>query len=232
MRWLPACLKSIAEQAWDNFDVIVIDDASDDGLQSDFVANYCEEKGWTAVLNETPKGAMYNHVYAIRNFCDPEDVVVFVDGDDRLAHEYVLQTLDKFYSTGKYDLTYGSYDSVPRSKTCIQAKPYPPKVVKNREFRTYTRVNGLHVNHLRTVKAKLPLKLGNENFTFPDGEWFKACTDTAMMIPCLELAGRRHVVIPDILYLYNSENPASDWRTKLNEIRRIDDYIYGLEPVA
>lgn len=231
MRWLPACLNSIGEQSYTNYDVIVIDDASDP-VQAGFIQDYCEKKGWTSVLNLERKGAMYNHVQAIRNFCDPEDVVVFVDGDDRLANETVLQTLDEYYSTGNYDLTYGSYISVPFSKTCEQARPYPEEVIRKRRFRRHTEKYGLHVNHLRTVKAFLAQQLGDENFTMRDGTWFEACTDTALMIPCLELAGPRHAVIPEILYHYNSENPQSDWRTKLNKIREIDKHIYSMEPVA
>jgi hypothetical protein len=71
-----------------------------------------------------------------------------------------------------------------------------------------------------------------KNFQFEDGQWFPAGTDSAIMIPALEQAGERHDLIPEVLYQYNSENPNSDWRVHLKEIRKVDERIYKLGPVV
>ena len=157
-------------------------------------------------------------------------MIVFVDGDDQLTHINVLSYLDNIYSNNKnIELTYGSYQSVPYAATCPPAVPYPPGVVEGKHYRHHTRKHGLLINHLRTFKYKLFLMMDEDVDFKLNGEWFSVATDTAMMIPALELS-KEHKVIKDVLYNYSSDNPISDWRVNSKEIDRVHDYILSLPP--
>lgn len=207
---IEACLRSIADQDHTSFDVCVVDDASEDPTQAQVIRDFTKEFGWCAILNQKRKGAMFNHVMAIKSVCkDPDDVIVFVDGDDKLAHNGVLSHLDSVYSSDEeIDLTYGSYEPVPASRTCPAAQEYPKSVIERRSYRSAAFL----FNHLRTLKYRLFQQMDEEvDFKNANGEWLMTSTDSAMMIPGLELA-RKHAFIPEILYHYTSNNPISDWR--------------------
>lgn len=216
------CLKSIEVQNHPNFDVCIVDDASDDVRMRHVISEYAERNGWTAFFNEENMGALYNHCMAIDAICsDPEDVIVFVDGDDALAHNRVLKRLDSYYDKD-VDLTYGQYRSVPYSATCSLAQPFPNSVIADNSYRQFARSKhgGLLTNHLRTFKYKLYQRMDPEiDFKNRFGYWYQTCTDTAMMIPALEIAGPgKHRFIREVLYLYTSDNPISDWRVNLKYI--------------
>jgi hypothetical protein len=45
-----------------------------------------------------------------------------------------------------------------------------------------------------------------------------ACCDTAIMLPCLELADGRHLMILEVLYFYTRDNPLIDCRNNQTAI--------------
>lgn len=225
--WLPRCLESIDVQTVRDFDVAVVDDATPDPDFRDWIKSYCEKRNWLNILNEEHKGNMYNQVHAIRSLdCDPEDIIVFLDGDDQLAHNRVLERLLIHYSDGS-EVVYGQYVSEPFSPTCGPARPYPRDVIANNDYRHYgLHGGGLLFNHLRTIKYKLFAQLEDNDFKDQHGNWFKSCADAAIMIPCMELAlGRVKCLEHEILYVYNSENPQSDWRRQARQVDSDHDYI-------
>lgn len=229
MKWIKGTLDSISEQDYDHYTVCVVDDASTDEGQADFIEAYCKSQGWEYILREKHVGAMGNQVAAINRIClYDDDVIVIVDGDDRLASNDVLSYLSHVYSKGTVDMTYGSYIPDPPSPTCPMPRAYPQEVVAAGNYRTWTRKHGIIFNHLRTFKYGLFKQMNEDvDFKWPDGKWFEACADTAIMIPALELSGGRHRYISKKLYIYNSENPISDWRKRADTINKTHEYILG-----
>lgn len=210
--WARESMASVEAQTVRSFDVCVTDDASRDGTH-EIVREFCEQHGWTYFINTENRGTLWNQVGMIRAICtDPDDVIVFVDLDDRLAHERVFEVLDRYYATG-IDMAYGSYVSEPFSATCVPSRPYPPHVVRHNSYRHFARFEGGIVhNHLRTFKYKLFQSMQDSDFTYEDGTWLKTGPDSALMFPALELSGGNWAFMPEILYIYNSENAQSDWR--------------------
>ena len=137
--WIERSLMSIATQQTDHeFTACIIDDASTDGADL-IIKRVCEERGWPYFLNEERHGALRNQCFAIDALePEPDDVIVIVDGDDRLAHDKVIERLWKEYRDPEVLLTYGSYKSEPHSPTCSPALPYPPEVIRDRSFRKMT----------------------------------------------------------------------------------------------
>lgn len=210
--WALASMQSIADQQRDDVRVYVIDDASTDGT-ADLVIPFCADHGWKHRVNPEPLGAMRNQWDAWHGLDLVDgDVVVWVDLDDRLAHPRVLDVVDARYADGAL-VTYGSYQPVPASDTCPPVRAYPDEIIRRNHIRRFARSGGgLRYNHLRTVSWQILRRIDSRDCQTRAGEWLPSGPDCAVMIPALELAGSRHVVIDEVLYLYTSDNPSSEWR--------------------
>lgn len=227
---VPRCLQSIVHQTDLAYDVCLIDDASDDPRQAAIMQAAARRYGWRHIVNSRRRGALYNQYQAVlRLQPEPDDVLVFLDADDRLAHEGVLQRLRHYYERYGPLLTYGSYHCDPPDTAVTPARNFPAAVVEANAYRRFSArddPDAIWFNHLRTVRYSLFRELEPSDFTFVDGSWFTACCDTAVMVPCLELAGGRHLMIPELLYTYTRNNPLSDCRVGLEAIAASHQRIF------
>lgn len=228
--YFPGYVESIVEQIYDDYEVIVVDDASTDQT-TQMVVDACRENDWTCVLQNHNRGAVYNQVHAIRALeCKPDDVLVFVDGDDRLAHKGVLDRLNFHYSDGTL-LTYGSYAPSPPSRTCSLACPFPQEMLTERNFRDVAAGRGgIYWNHLRTFKYSVFEQMDDSDFVDKDGLWYKTATDAAFMYPALELAAPHIKYLNELMYIYTSDNRISDWRRWPRQCDRDHMDILGKKP--
>ena len=65
---------------------------------------------FTIVNNTSRRGALANIVFGTNTICtDPEDIIIIVDGDDRLIDGDVLTHLNDVYSDPTTWATYGQY---------------------------------------------------------------------------------------------------------------------------
>lgn len=229
--WVERSLSSIRAQRYSDFDVFVVDDASTDRT-AEVAGKFCEREGWGFRANTERLYALRNQVEGIRAMYsgDPMDVIVFVDGDDYLAHDHVLDTLVRHYADGTM-MTYGSYRSEPFSPTCAPATPFPPQVIAAGNFRKFVAAGGgIRFNHLRTFRYALFNELDDSDFRDDRGRWFTTVPDSALMIPCLELARGRVKCLNEVLLVYNSENAHSEWRINPRQIDRDNDCILRKPP--
>lgn len=224
-------VKSIEKLNYPHFDVVIVDDNSNDGTRQK-VWEACDKNSWLGILQETNRGALYNQVAGIRALnCRAEDVLVFVDGDDQLAHSDVLQRLEFWYESTNAKLCYGQYAPVPDSATCTLAAEFPREIIEQRSFREVAaRRGGIYWNHLRTFKYELFSQLTDADFKDDFGNWYKTATDAALMYPCLELAAPHITFIPEVLYLYTSDNNLSDWRRWPRQCDRDHMHILARTP--
>lgn len=220
---LERCLQSLATQSDDDYGVIVADDASDEDGVDDVRERWVLDQphdGWFTFRRPERLGTLHNQVAAIRAVTmAPDDVLVFVDGDDRLAHDDVLARLREVYSDRRVDLTYGCYEPDPPSSTCPAVRPIPARVFRQRGgYRRWALQNGTVWNHLRTMRRRIFDGIPDDYFV-RDGEWLQTCPDHALMTPGLELAGGRHLMIDETLLLYTSDRPDAEWRVGGEGIR-------------
>lgn len=238
-QWTERCLNSMLSQKDQEFTINFVDDASTDGTfdaahRAFDVDTPDNLVGLTFGYQEERRGAPENQCHAIAAANpEPDDVIIIVDGDDYLPHDQVLNRLAEVYADDTVEMTYGSYEPDPPSSTCPAVRPYPKEVAKNRTFRSWTAQHGCMFNHLRTFRFRLFDQIDQDkNFKWPDGTWFDFGVDFAFMIPLLELAGENYRFIPETLLMYNSENPASDWRRSAREADRVHHYVLAeLPPV-
>ena len=236
LRFLPRSLDSVAAQDDDAFDVCVVDDASEDERQPEYMEAFCRKAGWRFIRNESQRGGLYNHVAAVAATSpDPDDVIVSVDADDRLSGPDALSRLRDYYEFYRPLLTYGSYQCDPEDDRVTPALHLPDEVILNNAYRQFAARDDIPdpiwFNHLRSVKHELFAMLDpSVDFQHPDGSWLRTCYDLAITIPSLERAGGRHLLIPDILYTYTRDNPLSDCYINQETIPRDKAHIFSLTP--
>ena len=207
-KWYRKNLKSVLSQEYSNYSVIYTDDCSPDytgSLVNRFLKRHDHEHKVTLIRNPKRLGALHN-LYNMIHMCDDNAIIVTLDGDDWFPDNQVLKRLNKVYSSSEVWLTYGQFKMYP-SNTIGWATAMPEDIVKNNAFRDYAHLP----THLRTFYAWLFKAIKFEDFLYL-GDFFPMTWDMTMMFPMIEMAGERHMFIPDVMYMYNDANSISDHR--------------------
>lgn len=205
--FLEQCVASIVTQKYDNFHVVFIDDASTDGSFEKLPA---PSDKITLVRNTVRKTALENLHDAILTHCKPNDIAVFVDGDDWLPNKKVLSFINDFYNQHDCWIMYGQSQWTDGRRGF--ATDYTFEEFQN------LRKSPFKVSHIRSFRAGLYHKIKDQDPTFSclrdsKGEFYKMTYDVAIMFPIMEMAGFEKTKFNDtILYTYNRGNPISDDR--------------------
>jgi len=200
-------MMSALTQKYEDFKVIFIDDASTDGSWEKLPHD--NEKA-ICIRNDVNLTALPNIHKAIMEYCNPNDIVVLLDGDDWLPNNKVLQYINEFYCKNDCWIMYGQATWSNGQKGC--AYEYTEE-----EF-NHLRKSAFKVSHIRTFRAGLYQKIKEQDFNFScmkdkDGKWYKMTYDVGIMFPIMEMAGYNKIKYNDkSLYVYNFENPISDHR--------------------
>lgn len=146
---------------------------------------------------QTPPLTVTQNVRRAVRRLPPSEIVVWLDGDDWLAHERALERVQAEYEDRSVWLTYGSYRCADgRPGHCA---PYAPPY-------DYRRQPWL-ASHLKTFRAGLFHYLTDVDLLGPDLAPIRNAHDVAIMIPMLEMAGPERVrFIADTLAIYNYAN--------------------------
>ena len=209
-KWCIQNLESVVSQAYPHFSIYYINDASTDKTK-ELVTGYIQTKKLGSkchfIDNKVRKGALCN-LYETIQTIPATHVIVTVDGDDLLAHQYVLHTIAYEYLKKDTWLTYGNWRSDPLGYRS-PCDHIPSTILKKNAFRSYKWVT----SQLRTFYAKLFQLIKKEDLLY-EGKFFPVSWDLAMMFPMLEMASKKHIrFIDQILYIYNIKNPLNDFKT-------------------
>lgn len=232
---LDECLKSIVAQE-DPFWLIVADDASTDPLVTDvidrarghLVERQTARRPITVIRRSHNVGAVRNITEAIRSVrMKPEDVVLIVDGDDRLAHGDVIRRLREVYAGTEVDFCYGSYRPDGDCPDCPPAEPIPLEVLLSGGIRSFTDTYGQLFNHPISFRRRLFDQIADDDLKM-DGEWMRYAYDRVLGLPLLELAGDRVMFLPDVLYVYTADQPESVAVAHRDETDAENNYVTRL----
>ena len=202
-------LKTALEQDYENYRVVYIDDCSTDRtyeLVSEFIQQY-PNRNVELIRNSVNQGMLSNAYHAIHRMKN-EEIVVFLDGDDWLPHDQVLKIVNTAYQDPNVWLTYGQHLEYP-SSTIGFCKP-----LKKKELQGDIRKQDFVFTHLKTTYAGLFKKIKREDLE-EDGKFVTMASDVAFMYPMLEMSREHTFFLSNILYVYNMENPAAEWRRNL-----------------
>lgn len=210
-------LQSLIDQNYSNFGIIYIDDASDDGGAQILPDDNDQVM---VIQNKARRGSAYNIHQAITNHCNPEDIVLLVDGDDWLPDNEVLSKVNAYYNAHECWVMYSQFQYEDGTRGFCEPFASPKDLLVQRaHWRT---------SHLKTFRAGLFQYIGNvdrEYLCLKDekGDWLQSAVDAAIMFPLIDLAGFAKVrFYDDILYVYNdvSENN----HHSLNRENQIQNY--------
>ncbi|HSX12208.1 MAG TPA: glycosyltransferase, partial [Rhabdochlamydiaceae bacterium] len=172
---------------------------------------------------------------AIENFyrafhaCKDQEIVVMMDGDDWLAHDRVLESLNECYADPAVWVTYGSYIEYPSYKKWARGE-IPHKIHQNHDYRKFSKRKFIF-SHLKTGYAGIFKKIRMEDL-LKEGKFMPASYDQAFMLPAVEMAKEHTHYIKDVLYIYNRNNPINDDKVRLATQQSCTHYIQSLPPYA
>lgn len=233
--WIEENIRFLREQTYADFQVVLVDDMSTDDTVKLVRAAIQGDDRFRLIVNQVKKFKTRNVVEAIEA-ADPadDDVIVMVDGDDRLAHKDVLKKLESVYRQNDCWMTYGSFcDS--QGVRFDRCRPYKKSIIKNNRFR-HSYWLGFH---LKTFKYKLWTRLNMDIFRVTDDEiksalsravsrlqfrrWYHwkdiksedlhdasgnfiiRIDDKAFSFAMLEMSGEKACFIDEVLYLFRTE---------------------------
>lgn len=218
-KYIENCILSVISQDYTNYTMYIIDDNSTDNtldvIDETLKDNYFRGEIQVQKRDKRTGSAVRSQFETIKANCNPNDIVMLLDGDDWLVNDpNIFNMYNNLYDNGA-EFTYGSCwslaDNIP-----LVAQPYPPEVKENRSYRSYKFNWNMPYTHLRTFLAGLVPNEGK--FKDENGEWFKSGGDNAMFYNIIENASPAGVVcVSDIVYNYNDLNPLNDYKVNSDE---------------
>ena len=235
-KWVAENLRSACYQHSTNpYKVICINDHSTDTtghVMDDYVKEHNLENLVTVIHNKENVGGMANIYNGVHNYIDDNKVVVSLDGDDLLADDTVLLTLEEYYKNPDVWMTYGSAEEYPSGTRLDCSRKIPKRVFREKKLRE----SPFTSQHLRTFKAALFKKIAKEDFMYK-GSFMKVAWDMAMMFPMLEMCSPRDNssvnhsrYVSEIVYIYRDDNPISDFRINRKPQRTVAQHIRKNKP--
>jgi glycosyltransferase involved in cell wall biosynthesis len=212
-KYINRCINSVKNQTYQNWDMYVIDDCSNDNSGKVALNTIGNDRRITYIRNEVNLGGLVNYLKYIPELCnDEEDIICFLDGDDALYDNTVLDYLNSVYkSNDEIWLTYGDFimDGGTTRGTYL---PIPNVDVLRKDHR-------INLTHLKSLKYHLFKKIKPE--TFIDnrtGKVFDTVWDVIIMISAAQIAGLDRIKkIDKLMYRYNNSNNNSTVRSGNNK---------------
>lgn len=226
--WLEPNIASILNQTYTNYDVLYIDDHSTDDTFNGAINIVGKLDNWKLISHGINRTKAYSFCTYLADI-DDEDIIVFIDGDDWLYDDCVLERLNKRYNEGVW-LTYSKFITYPSATIGYpQGTPYDISVHASNSYRQ----DLWRPSHLKTMKGFLWKHIDKDDFKY-QGEWIRFADDLVMMFAALEMTPIEKIGFMDeISYVYNvsEENQIrtiADASATLNRI--IESHIRNQKP--
>lgn len=208
-RWIEYCVRSVLEQSYKNFQMIVVDDCSTDKTPA--ILERLANDRLVVIRNKRYLKAKLRNELAAVEASKPadEDVVALLDGDDFLYDKDVLAYLASIYEDGSIWTTWGNYINIddeeeklevfstkykPLKSSSYFARPAPGSWKNLRRHWRYS--------HLKTGKYFLWKNIRDEDLIYSKTGKYYHEADDFIIFPLLEMAGPDHSkFIERILYV-------------------------------
>lgn len=225
--WYRPNLDSVFNQKYSNYRVIFVSDGSTDNTEI-LVEKYLKEKhkeDQVIVLKNKNKIGPLACMTQAAYLCDPEEIIVDLDGNDWLAHDKVLSLLNHTYSDPNVWVTYGQFLRYPEYTKGF-ASEIEYDIIAGNTFRTA--LFGC-VTPLRTFYAGLFHEIDKEDLLW-ENEFITKSGDLAYIFPILEMAGIHSTLISDPVYVYNETHPTNEHKMYTGHTATMDRYIRSKKP--
>ena len=227
-QWYEQNLNSVFSQQYNNYRIVYIDDCSTDGT-ADLVRLYIDKNNvqnrMQLICNKTRKFKLQNLYEVIHSFSNDKEVVIELDGDDFLAHPWVLNRLSDVYADNNIWFTYGQFINLSDGVVCSWNQDMPAETVKNHSFRVYSHLP----SHLRTFYVKLFKNIKIQDLKLED-DFFTMTSDVAIALPMIEMAAEHFKFISEPILIYNDLNDINDHKVDGSKQFRIRNIIRKKHP--
>ena len=157
-----ANLQSILQQEYNNYRLVIVDDASTDHTAS-FIELWLRQSKlpstrYRLIKNQERISAVPNINMAIKQHCHQDDIAVIVNGDDELLGKKVFQVVNAIYQRHHPGVAYTNHIHGHLDKQDFDkgySRSYKFTDIKNRNYRLV----GQHFGHMRTFLVKLFLEV-------------------------------------------------------------------------
>jgi len=211
-KWCERNIRSVLSQEYDDFYVIVRDDASADNTFEKISKEVKRLKAEDKVYlhkNYRRRGKAANIWLTLHQIdhdvsIDDSDVIVICDGDDWYPHNNVFKHIDEVFSQNDVWITYGGFIEFPSGRKCWN-RTMPQRIIQENKFREY----GKNSSQQRCFYAGLYRKIKIEDLMFKS-RFAQTAGDVAKAMPMLEMAAERHHLFTSSIYVYNRANQLND----------------------
>lgn len=223
--YIERCVQSVQRQTYKHWQHVVVDaqstDRTHDRAQQ---AMFARSRSTVASFGKLiqPAGerlSALENAYNIWMTLPPDEVIVWLDGDDWLATDHALDILARAYAHPDEPwVTYGQF-MFATGELGFADRYRPGESARESDHWRAT--------HLKTFRAGLVQQLDREELLNAEGKFCDLAIDRAVMYPLLELAGAHQMFISQILYVYNmkaswwSSQPESERMRELLEVQRM-----------
>lgn len=198
---------SLLSQDYENFSATFIDDCSTDNT-NDFIPR--DDPRISLIKNTERVGPLVNRFNFILS-CEPDDIVLYLDGDDQLASDDVLSYINEIYNGYDCWLTYGQYLS--QLGNYGYAEPYPDQASLNDVIETGMMRFPMHpITHRAGLMHRLEEFDPNWScFKDEQGDWQFYASDAVLARPLFIMAGAERIHYCNrVLYLYTQGHEISE----------------------
>ncbi len=229
-KWVEKNLDSIYKQTYQNFHVYYMNDASEDNTLQQVTA-FQQERGLKNMTIVDLKKRSYQAYarYMAYQKANPNDILVFLDGDDWLYDEHVLEKIKLQYDMG-YQATYGKAIFYENGKELpekfVHQEEYPMEIKIKGNYRTHKFFNV----HLRTCRAQFIQSIPKSYLQNESKQWLQHSTDMAEWFYIMENVQGNVKFMDRINYVYNTDNSmlhSNSWfhNKDTQERQKTMDYI-------
>jgi glycosyltransferase involved in cell wall biosynthesis len=189
-------VRSVAEQTYKNWSLDFFDAKSEDNTVAEARwATIDDSLGQLKVTvhEETTRSGPLDKLVPFWRSLPDDDIIVWLDGDDRLATDSALETVALYHAMGAI-VTYGS--CLRSDGGVVTTGP----VGKNP--RTDTAQGAWLLGHLKTFRAGAFKQIKDEDLRDADGRYYSLSIDRAVMLPLVESFPTRSLWVNRYLYAY------------------------------
>lgn len=219
-------LKSIFEQTHNSYHVVYLDH-SFSNQNGEKVKQICKdmnkEDKLTLVSHKTQKNKM-EAIYGAIQKLKPHQIVVYLEGDDWLAHENVFDHLNAAYAHPDVWLTYSRTIHHPDYQK-IEGQPYSDQFLKNKKFREK---GGLPFDSLVTFPVAYFKEIRLQDLLF-NGKFLEGKIAHAFLYPLMEMGPEHLLFIDEVMLVKNSERSFEDHKERLYQLREIESHLSSLK---
>ena len=197
---------SVWMQTHQNWKIIVLDDMSTDstvktvkGIKQMIGADDNKIK---LIVNKTKKWEVGNIVEGLK-YCEKDDIVCRLDGDDWLCDTDALTIINHRYEQTGCNVLWTAHRWHFSNQNI--SGPLP------REANPY--IHPWVSSHLKTFKKHLIERVSDANFRGPDGQYFKRIGDQALYLPVLYKSSGNWHYEPIVAYHYTIDMKPQTFQT-------------------